>query len=106
MISSHRIVRRKRPIPLVMNMIKPYYDEIWQVYYKIFNETSNKQRSRFFGELLIKVLWSKFIVDKASEIFQYLQSVRNDYQYSPQVYESFLKDIRTTEINFNFRILP
>ena len=42
MISSHRIVRRKRPIPMVMDMIKPYYDDLWQVYYKIFNETSNK----------------------------------------------------------------
>ncbi len=52
------------------------------------------------------MLWSKFIVDKAQEIRQYLQSVKNDYHHSPQVYASFIEDIRATEIKFSFCILP
>lgn len=83
MVSSHRIVRRKRLIPVVMDLIKPHYEDLWQVYYKIFNETSNKQRLRFFNELLVKVLWSKFITCKSEEIMQYVRRVQMDYHYSP-----------------------
>ena len=53
MISSHRIIRRKRLNPLVSEMMQPFCSELWPVYYKIFNETSNKQRVRFFNEVLV-----------------------------------------------------
>ena len=42
MVSSHRIVRRKRLNPAISEMMQPYMADLWPVYYKIFNETSNK----------------------------------------------------------------
>lgn len=105
-ISSHRIVRRKHLTEAHMEMMHPYYNEIWPIYYRIFNETSNKQRLRFFNELPIRALWSKFLEGNTEEIKQYMQRVRTDYFFSPQVYHSFIEDIRVTEMTYNLRILP
>jgi len=106
MVSSHRIVRRKRLNAEVLEIMRPFYNEIWPIYYKIFNETSNKQRLRFFNEVPIKMLWSKFVEACAEEIKQYMHSVRSDYFFSPQVFNSFIEDIRVTEMSYNLRILP
>ena len=106
MISSHRIIRRKRLNPMVQEMMEPFSNELWPVYYKIFNETSNKQRVRFFNEALVQLLWGKFLVANADQIIQYLNRVQTDYFFSPQVYHSFIEDIRMTEMSFNFHILP
>ena len=83
MVSSHRIIRRKRLNPLVQEMMEPFANELWPVYYKIFNETSNKQRVRFFNETLVQVLWGKFLVANADQILQYLNRVQTDYFFSP-----------------------
>lgn len=83
MISSHRIIRRKRLNPTVMELMQPYCNELWPVYYKIFNETSNKQRVRFFNEVLVQVLWGKFLVANSDQILQYLSRVQTDYFFSP-----------------------
>ena len=106
MISSHRIVWRKRLIPACSGLVGPYFNEIWTIYYKIFNETSNRQRMKFFQELPIKILWAKFVEDKAQSIILYLQKVQTEYKYSNQIYNSFIRDIRATETRVNCKIIP
>lgn len=92
MVSSHRIVWKKSLIPICAEMMKPYLPQIWPLYFKIFNETSHKQRVLFYAEPLIQHLWGKFRATKAVEIKEYMEKVRrtctNVYQH-----QKFLRDI-------------
>ena len=72
MISSHRIVLRKRIVPGIAEMIEPYHSDIWPTYFKIFNETNQKFRRRFFQEPLIRELWARFLLVKEEQIVQYV----------------------------------
>ena len=63
---------RKRLIPIIAELIKPYQSDLWPIYFKIFNETNSKYRRRFFAEPLVKFLWTKFIACKEDEIVQYV----------------------------------
>ena len=105
MISSHRVVRHKQLDPALMEVIQPHYSQIWPVYYKIFNESSTHQRMRFFKEILVRTLWSRFRESMACEIHQYLQHTETSKSMSPQIFRAFLKDIRMTEMIVNFRIV-
>jgi len=42
-------------------MLRPYGDELWMLYYLIFNEANKSQRLRFFSEPLVQALWSQFV---------------------------------------------
>ena len=92
MISSHRITWRKELIPDCKEMMKPYYSEIWPLYFRIFNETTHRQRLIFFSEPLIKHLWEKFRVTKGAEIQGYLRKVQIEQEPS-QRYQEFIRDI-------------
>lgn len=73
-------------------MMKPYYSEIWPLYFRIFNETTHRQRLIFFSEPLIKHLWEKFRVTKGAEIQGYLRKVQIEQEPS-QRYQEFIRDI-------------
>ena len=74
-ISSHRIVWKKQVIPVVARLLEQYKDELWPLFFRIFNETSHKKRRVFFREPLIKSLWSLFVRRQTQEIFDYLDSI-------------------------------
>lgn len=42
MVSSHRITWRKNLIPVAQDLMTPFYNEIWPLFFRIFNETSHK----------------------------------------------------------------
>lgn len=105
MVSSHRITWRKTLIPAAHDLMQPYYNEIWPLFFRIFNETSHKQRQEFFSDPLVQVLWDNFRTSKAKEIHLYLRKVCQEFAPSANFTE-FMHDIQKIEINTNGRILP
>ena len=65
MISSHRVTWRRNLIPICQQIMAPFIDDIWPLFFRTFNETSHRQRVLFFSEPLVQYLWSKFRVDQA-----------------------------------------
>ena len=75
MVSSHRIIWRKRLIQSCVALMRPHQKDIWPIYLRIFNEASHKQRVQFFEEPLIQVLWNQFRTRGAEAFTSYLHLI-------------------------------
>ena len=71
---------------------------------QVFKENNCKLRTAFFKEPLIKHLWGKVFVVKHHDILiTHLIRIQND---SEMKYEEIVKDLKLTEANLNFNLLP
>ena len=100
MISSHRIVWRKNLIPDAAEMMAEYKDDIWQLFYRGFDQTSQKLRIRFFSEPLIQALWEKFRHSQSKSIKEFISAENRPMQLM------FMQEIGKVENSASCRILP
>ena len=61
LVGSHRIIKKKKVIGDVAELVEPYKNELWPIFYIIFTQTKKKTRTLFFKEGLVKVLWTRFL---------------------------------------------
>ena len=81
--SSHRIMWCKKLIKGVAEMVEPYKEELWPLYFEIFTATKKKTRVAFFQEQLVKVLWKRFLTEKEAEIEKRVAQARDEYSDMP-----------------------
>ena len=94
----------RRHLPLLPGLMHPTQrTHIAQV----FRENNLELRLKFFGEPLIKYLWSKIFIDDCPDVStSHLRRIRSNTENGEMKFNRFWTDIKKMELKFNFKLLP
>lgn len=82
-------------------LMKPHIFELKQSYCAVFRENSVFLRHRFFGDELIRLLWSKYIEQQSESINEYFEELRENC-FGEKSFKILLQDIATLSRLVNF----
>ena len=86
LVNSHRITWRKKLLPEVELLLRPFYHDLWPTFMDFFQYTSHQKRIKFFSEPIVKELWPRFIMSQPKAIEEFLIGIQRDHQHHPKVY--------------------
>ena len=100
------LAKKKKDEKKYCELLEHYMKDIRLACYDVFLENNLKKRTAFFKEPLVRYLWTLFIVYKPEVTIHHLRRTRTHPFEGEDRYLALISDIRNSEIEFNFKIIP
>ena len=88
--------------------MQPYLANIWPRFFRVFNDSNQKYRLKFFADPIVHYLWSKFTADMPGIVAEYIELAGNscaNEALSSQVKRLFIKDIQKIQLLTSCQIM-